>query len=148
MVIPVIVDPFPLSSFSASAASGCAPLKVTFTNTSVVGQPDTIDRLSWEIDEGNGLGFKVFSTQQPNDPDYAQFINQFNNTTISNKIFNVRLRVVTIHDCEKISSAQAITVFPGTISGFSELNYSPFNSNCSPQSVNFKVDSQDRKSVV
>jgi gliding motility-associated-like protein len=137
-----VVDPTPLASFSSNVTSGCAPLKVIFTNTSVIGQPDTIDRLNWEVDEGDGLGFKVVSTQRPNDLTYSQFTNQFNNTSISNKVFNVRLRVITIHNCEKISSTQAITVFPGTISGFSELNYSPFNSNCSPLSVNFKVDSQ------
>jgi len=54
----------------------------------------------------------------------------------------VRLRVVTQNGCEQLSPPQTITVFPGPRSGYMALNYSPFNQNCSPQTVNFAVDNQ------
>jgi gliding motility-associated-like protein len=48
--------------------------------------------------------------------------------------------VVTVDGCERISTPITITVFPGPQSGFISTNYSPFDTNCSPQTVNFSVD--------
>ena len=56
--------------------------------------------------------------------------------------YNVRLRVVSVNGCERISAPETITVFPGPRSGFMSLNYSPFGDNCSPVSVDFTADSQ------
>lgn len=143
LIIPVIVDPRPVASFTPDVTSGCSILTVKFTNASVLGQPDVIDRFVWEVDEKQGLGFLPIATQKPTDPGFsATFIHDFKNTTTLNKVFDVRLRVVTANTCETISSAVAITVFPGTQSGFISTNYSPFNDNCSPQTINFAVDSQ------
>jgi gliding motility-associated-like protein len=143
LVIPVRVDPLPIARFTPSVSSGCGPLTVTFTNNSVTGQPDVIDRFVWEVDAHGGLGFQPIATQHPTDPGFSPlFVNKFQNNTTSNKLYDIRLRVFTVNNCEALATAQVITVFPGTLSGFSELNYSPFNSNCSPVSVNFKADSQ------
>lgn len=137
----VIVDPIPVSSFNASVLSGCSVLSVTFTNTSVAGQPDVIDRFVWEVDEGSG--FVADSIQRPTDPGFTGvYTRDFENFGTVNKPFDVRLRVVTQNNCEQVSAPQTITVFPGPKSGFIATNYSPFNQNCSPQTVNFVVDNQ------
>lgn len=142
-VVPVVVDPLPLASFIPDLTSGCSVLTVSFTNTSVNGQPDVVQRFVWEVDEKLGLGFLPIATQLPTDPAFsAIFIHDFENITTSNKLFDVRLRTVTVNLCETISAPVTITVFPGTRSGFISTNYSPFNNNCSPQTVNFSVDAQ------
>lgn len=139
LVVPVTVDPLPLSSFTPSTLSGCSELAVTFTNTSVLGQPDIVDRFDWEEDSGSG--FVVVGTQLPADPLFTNtFLRNYVNNTTVNRTVSVRLRVVTVNGCETTSPAVTITIFPGTASGFSETNYSPFNDNCSPVSVNFAVD--------
>ncbi|MBY0436232.1 MAG: PKD domain-containing protein, partial [Cyclobacteriaceae bacterium] len=143
LALPVVVDPLPLASFSPDITSGCSVLTVTFTNNSVTGQPAVIDRFVWEVDDGSGPGFVPVATQRPTDVGFTnQFVRAFTNTTTVNKQFNIRMRVVTVNTCETISTPVTITVFPGTRSGFISTNYSPFNSNCSPVSVNFAVDAQ------
>ncbi|CAN5261405.1 hypothetical protein BH09BAC3_BH09BAC3_22860 [soil metagenome] len=143
LVLPVTVDPLPLAGFIPDVTSGCSILTVTFTNNSILGQPDIIDRFVWEIDEKTGLGFLPVTTQRPTDPGFTNlFIHDFVNVNTVNKLFDVRLRVVTANSCEAISLPVTITVFPGTRSGFISTNYSPFNNNCSPVSVNFSVDPQ------
>jgi gliding motility-associated-like protein len=143
LVVPVRIDPLPNASFTPNVSSGCGPLTVNFTNNSVSGQPDAIDRFVWEVDARGGLGFQPIATQRPTDPGFSSlFTTKFQNFTTTNKIYDIRLRVITVNTCEQLTTAQVITVFPGPISGFSELNYSPFNSNCSPVSVNFKADNQ------
>ncbi len=143
LVVPVQVDPLPTSNFSPDVTSGCSVLTVTFTNNSVLGQPDVIDRFVWEVDERAGLGFLPVGTQHPTDPGFTNvFIHDFVNIVTVNKLFDARLRVVTSNNCESISAPVIVTVFPGTRSGFISTNYSPFNDNCSPVSVNFSVDAQ------
>ena len=143
LVIPVTVDPLPSAAFTPNVTSGCAPLTVTFANNSVLGQPDVIDRFIWEVDAKLGVGFQQVGLQHPTDLGFTPFfVYKFQNATTSNKQFDVRLHVFTVNGCDKISVPITITAFPGTAAGFSELNYSPFNDNCSPQTVNFKADSQ------
>ncbi|MDZ7648918.1 MAG: hypothetical protein U5K54_18090 [Cytophagales bacterium] len=55
---------------------------------------------------------------------------------------DVRFHAITINTCETASGAVAITIFPGTRSGFLSTNYSPFNDNCSPQTIDFSVDAE------
>lgn len=137
----VLVDAIPNSLFSASTTSGCSVLTVTFTNNSIAGQPAVIDQYVWEVDEGSG--FVVDSIQRPTDPLFGSiYTRDFENFGAINQVFNVRLRVVTQNGCEFTSPPQTITVFPGPRSGFVAANYSPFNDNCSPQTVNFVVDNQ------
>jgi gliding motility-associated-like protein len=139
----VVIDPAPLALFTPNVTSGCSELVVTFTNNSVLGQPDIIDRFVWEVDERQGLGFEEVFTQSPSDPSFTnEFIKTFENVTTANKLFDVRLRTITVQGCEAISSPVVITVFPGTRSGFISSNYSPFNNNCSPQTVTFNVDAE------
>jgi len=141
VVMPVVVDPLPLASFTPDRISGCSVLTVNFTNTSVGGQPDVVDHFDWEIDFKNGLGFQVAGSQHPADVNFSNiFTYAFKNITTINKLADVRLHVYTIHGCETISPVTTITVFPGTNSGFSSTNYSPFNTNCSPQTIHFQVD--------
>lgn len=135
----VIVDPLPLASFTANPLSGCSVLPVTLTNTAIAGQPDVIDQYIWEVDAGSG--FQTDFVQDPSAPGFSiQYQRDFTNTGTVNKTYLVRLRVVTVNGCESISPSQLITVNPGPTSGFVSLNYSPFNDNCSPVSVDFVVD--------
>jgi gliding motility-associated-like protein len=143
LVKPVIVDAIPLATFIPDVTAGCSVLTVNFTNTSVLGQPDVIDRFVWEGDERQGLGFLPIGTQSPSDPSFTnQFTYSFENSSTVNKVVDVRLRAITINTCETVSGAVAITIFPGTRSGFLSTNYSPFNDNCSPQTINFSVDAE------
>lgn len=143
LVLPITVDPLPNASITPDVVSGCSILTVSFTNNAVGGQPDVIDRFEWEIDDRQGSGFQLVATQQPSDPGFTPFyVHDFENVTMVNQQFDVRMRSVTVNGCETVSPVSTITVFPGTRSGFLSTNYSPFNNNCSPQSVNFSVDAQ------
>ncbi|HEY0651725.1 MAG TPA: PKD domain-containing protein [Chryseosolibacter sp.] len=135
----VVVDPLPVASFTPDRLSGCSVLQVNFTNNSTAGQPDLIKEFIWEIDDGSG--FEVDSIQRPTDPGFANmFSRSFTNYGSTNMDYNVRLRVVTVNNCERISAPVTVSVFPGPRSGFVSLNYSPFNSNCSPVDVSFSAD--------
>lgn len=137
----VIVDPAPLAAITPSITSGCSILSVTLSNDEANSQPVTVDRYVWEIDDGTG--YVVDSVQRPTDPGFsAQFVREFVNTGTANKVFQVRLRAISVNDCERVSAPVAITVFPGPKSGFISLNYSPFDDNCSPQEVDFTVDAE------
>lgn len=141
MVHTVTVDAIPNALFTSSTTFGCSVLTVTFTNTSIIGQPAVIDQYVWEVDEGSG--FVVDSIQRPTDPLFGNiYTREFENFGSVNKVFDVRLRVITQNGCAFTSPPQTITVFPGPRSGFVAANYSPFNDNCSPQTVNFVVDNQ------
>jgi gliding motility-associated-like protein len=143
LVIPVIVDPIPNASITPDVLSGCSVLTVTFANNSVGGQPDAIDRFEWEVDEKLGSGFQLVATQDPLDPGFTSFyVHNFVNTTMANRQFDMRMRAITVNGCDRYSAVSTITVFPGTQSGFISTNYSPFNDNCSPLSVDFAVDAQ------
>ena len=137
----VNVDPLPLASFTPNKTSGCSTLPVQFTNNTVAGQPDLIKEFIWEVDDGSG--FKTDSIQKPGDPGFSEiFQRDFLNTGSVNRDYRIRLRVITVNNCDLTSSPVTITVFPQPRSGFVSLNYSPFNDNCSPVSVDFSVDSQ------
>lgn len=137
----VQVDPLPLASFSADVTQGCSTLPVTLTNDVVMGQPDTISEFIWEVDDGSG--FAVDSVQRPADPGFSTtYLRDFVNTGTVNRDYQVRLRVVTVNGCETTSTPVTITVYPQPRSGFVSLNYSPFNDNCTPVSVDFQVDQQ------
>jgi len=139
LVIPVTVDPNPVASFSPSTTSGCSQLTITYTNTSVLAQPDVIDRYIWEEDAGSG--YQIVGTQLPADPGFTdQFVRTYENTGSTNRSVSVQLRAITASGCETLSTPVSITIFPGTASGFYPTNYSPFNDNCAPVSVNFVVD--------
>ena len=137
----VTVDPVPLANFTPDVTSGCSTLPVRFTNHAVGGQPDLIREFVWEVDDGTG--FKVDSIQKPGDANFSHvFVRQFINVGTVNRDYSIRLRVTTVNGCTTVSAPVAITVYPQPRSGFVSLNYSPFNDNCSPVSVAFKVDSQ------
>lgn len=136
-----VVDPLPNADFLPDKSSGCSVLTVNFTNNAVTGQPVAIKEYRWEIDDGSG--FVVDSVQRPGDPGFSNiFTRPFTNYGTTDLVYQVRLRVITVNDCERISATQTITVFPGPSAGFNSLNYSPFNKNCSPVSVSFSVDDQ------
>lgn len=143
VVIPVEVDALPNASMTPDVLSGCSILTVTFANNAVGGQPDVIDRFEWEVDEKLGMGFQLVATQQPTDPLFTPFyVHNFVNTMLLDRQFDVRMRAITANGCSMVSPTATITVFPGTRSGFISTNYSPFNDNCTPLSVNFAVDAQ------
>lgn len=135
----VAVDPLPLAAFSPDVTSGCSVLPVQLTNGAVTGQPDMIDRFIWEVDDGSG--FAVDSVQRPGDPDFSDvFVRSFRNADAVDKDYGIRLRVITVNGCETISSPATVSVSPQPRSGFISTNYSPFNDNCTPVSVDFAVD--------
>lgn len=137
----VTVDPLPTASFTPDITSGCSRLSVQFTNHAVAGQPDLIKEFIWEVDDGSG--FQVDSVQSPGDPGFSDiFQRDFVNTDAVDRIYRIRLRVVTVNDCEVTSAPVSLTVFPQPRSGFISVNYSPFNNNCSPVTVDFSVDNQ------
>lgn len=137
----VTVDPLPVARFTPDVTSGCSALSVQFTNEAVTGQPDIIKEFVWEVDAGSG--FQVDSVQRPSDPGFSEiFVRKFYNTGTVDRDYRIRLRVVTANDCEVTSPPTTIKVFPQPRSGFVSLNYSPFNDNCTPVSVNFQVDNQ------
>ncbi|TRX62071.1 PKD domain-containing protein [Fulvivirga sp. M361] len=141
VIKPVIVDPMPLASISANQANGCSVLDVTFVNNSVGNQPDIIQQYIWEVDDGSG--FVIDSVQSPSDPGFSSlFVRSFENFTSANLTYQVQLRSVTVNNCETIGTPVNIVVEPGPRSGFSILNYSPFDDNCSPVSVDFEVDAE------
>lgn len=135
----VTVDQLPTASFTPDRLSGCSILSVNFTNTSILGQPDAIKEFVWEIDDGSG--FQVDSIQRLTDPGFSNiFTKNFANYGSTTIDYDIRLRVITVNGCEQVSSPVTISVFPGPRSGFVSLNYSPFNSNCSPVNVSFSAD--------
>jgi gliding motility-associated-like protein len=134
----VMVDPLPVANFIPDVTSGCSKLDVTFTNTSV-GQAEIITEYVWEVD--GGAGFQVVASQDPQDPTFTNtYLHEFRNTGTADKIFQIRLRAISEHDCETISSPVEITVNPSPPAGFISMNYSPFDTNCSPVTVEFNVD--------
>lgn len=135
----VTVNVLPQAAFTPDRTSGCSALQVQFTNHSVNGQPDGILEYRWEIDAGSG--FEADRIQRPTDPDFGSvFTRTFVNAGDTDVVFLVRLRVVTVNGCEQVSSPETITVYPAPRAGFVSMNYSPFESNCSPVSVTFDVD--------
>jgi gliding motility-associated-like protein len=137
----VIVDAVPQASIASDKTTGCSVLSVNFTNESIVGQPDIVKDYIWEIDAGSG--YVTDSIQHPSDPGFsALFTKTFENVSTTDLVYSMRLRVITVNSCEDVSDPIVITVKPGTSAGFSSLNYSPFNDNCSPVSVNFSADSE------
>lgn len=141
IVQPVVIDPLPEAVFSSSVTEGCSALEVTFSNNGSPASLVVTDRYVWEVDAGSG--FEVDSIQRPSDPSFSvQYTRKFINTGTTDKIFSVRLRAITVNNCERVSTPVSIRVFPAVRSGFNSLNYSPFNNNCSPQTVNFSVDNQ------
>ena len=140
-VMPVTVDPLPLADISADQPNGCSVLEVTFTNNSVGVQPDVIQQYVWEVD--NGSGFVVDSVQNPSDPGFSsQYVRYFENLTTADLTYQVRLRAVTVNNCERLSAPVTVVVGPGPVSGFNALNYSPFDDNCSPVTVDFEVNDE------
>ena len=141
LVQSVVVDPLPLATFTPDVTSGCSTLPVQFINHAVNGQPVGIKEFVWEVNDG--AGFKTDSTQRPGDPEFSDvFVRNFVNTGTVNRDYQIRLRVVTVNGCDVTSAPATITVFPQPRSGFVSLNYSPFNDNCTPVPVDFKVDDQ------
>lgn len=141
VVKTVIVDPLPIANISADNLSGCSVSTVNFTNLGAGSQPDVISQYIWEIDEGSG--YMVDSIQVPSDPSFSPvYTKSFQNLTLSDKVFDVRLRAITQNSCETVSAPLTITVLPGPRSGFITTNYSPFDDNCSPVPVDFEVDAE------
>lgn len=139
----IVVDPLPIAGFTPDQTSGCSTLPVEFTNHAISGQPDAIEEFVWEIDDGSG--FETDSIQSPDDAGFsAVFTRDFTNTGTVNRDYIIRQRVVSVHGCETTSAPETITVFPQPRSGFVSLNYSPFNDNCSPVSVDFRVGEETR----
>ncbi|ELR69364.1 hypothetical protein C900_05054 [Fulvivirga imtechensis AK7] len=140
-VLSVTVDALPVADITPDQTSGCSVLAVNFTNNGVGSQPEPVDQYVWEINGGSG--FEVDSIQRPSDPGFSgTFVKSFENLSTTDKNYAVRLRTITVQGCEAVSPPVTVTVYPGPPSGFSTINYSPFDDNCSPVGVDFQVDSE------
>ena len=141
IVKPITLNPLPLSQITPDVTEGCSVLSVVFSNDFVGSQPDIIDEYIWEVD--NGGGYQVDSIQSSTDPGFTNTLEMFfENNSQANVVYSVRLTSVTVNGCQSVSTPVDITVFPAPLSGFNTVNYSPFNNNCSPLGITFKVDNQ------
>ncbi len=141
VVKQVEVFPSPVAAISTADNEGCGPYSVSIQNNSVNGQPDAVDQFIWEINDGSG--FVADSIQSPGDPGfsdmYAVVLNNYTNANIN---YEIRLRVRLVNGCEQVSAPVNVLVYPSPKATFTVMNYSPFNDNCSPITVNFQVTSE------
>ncbi len=137
----VEVRPLPISSFTTNVINGCSVLSVEFTNTADAIQTSTIDQYIWQIDPEQDGTFIDELVQDPTDPGFSILVTlDFANTTLLDRLVDVRLVTVNEFNCQTISAEQTITIFPAPQSGFVDLNYDPFSNNCGMVSVDFEVD--------
>jgi gliding motility-associated-like protein len=141
IVKQVTVHPLPIANFTTNTTIACSGIGISFNNLSINNQPDIINTYTWEINRRTGLGFEIDSVQRPTDPGFSStYIRRFNNSTNAPIFYDIRLRVRTINGCETISTGIALEIYPSPEAGFSSLNYFPFDPNCSPVTINFRVD--------
>lgn len=137
----VIVNPVPLADISSTDSGGCSPFEVTIINNSATGQPTPVQSFIWEINDGNG--WIQDSIQDPNDPMFTDtFVTTIVNNSTSDIDYQIRLRTIAINGCETVSPPITVTVQPQPMADFISTNYSPFNNNCSPVSVDFEVTAE------
>jgi len=116
----ILVYPKPTAIYTVSESTGCHPLTVTFTNSSLLA-----DSCAWVFGDGN-----VFNTCTPT------VDNPYTNTTSFFPIdYASRLIVVTNNGCSD-TTAETITVNPQIIADFSSDT-----AGCSPLSVRFQNQS-------
>ncbi|MFM1931332.1 MAG: hypothetical protein RL226_635, partial [Bacteroidota bacterium] len=109
------VEPAPDPGFIADVLSGCSPLTVEFTNTSVGGVTYT-----WNFGDGSGSNLE--------DP-----VHTFFNTGTSDTTYTVTLTAYTAFGCGS-SITLPITVLPGAIAGFEDNSQPP---SCAPFDAQF-----------
>ena len=112
--IPVVVEPIPTSGFTTSINSGCTPLSVEFTNT-------TVGAISYNWYFGDG------ATSTSTDPTHI-----FVNSATTDTIYNVMLVSSTAFGCTD-TLIVPITVFAGANANFSHNGFP----GCAPLDVDF-----------
>lgn len=140
-ILPVIVDPLPVATFSVDQTQGCSVLPVEITNSSVGVQPAIVDQYIWQIDYRDGMGFVDDLVQDPGLPGFLSiFTMNFQNLGSVNDTLDLRLKVVNEFNCELISSSEEIVIFPAPAASYTATNYNPFADNCGSVLVDFLVD--------
>lgn len=91
----ITVFPKPLAAFDLSESAGCSPLSVQLTNSSV-----GAENYLWNYGEGS---------TSANAEDHFHV---FENTSGSNRVFDVRLEVISEYGCRDTTFRQ-VTVYPG-----------------------------------
>lgn len=141
VTLPVVVDPLPLTTFTRTGADDCSDLTVLFDITAIGLQPATVVEYTWQVDEDATGTFVDELMQDPADPGFINpYSRTFVNNTVVNKVYDVRLKAVTVDGCEAFSPIETVTVFPAPKTGFSSPNYNPLADNCSPQTIDFEAD--------
>lgn len=107
----IIVRDTPLVNFSASPLTGCPPLSVGFTNTTIAGGTGS-NTYKWYFGDGS-----------PFDPSMAP-THSYNNATAATKCHTVTLNVVNSYGCSgtKSSIPNYVCVYPKPVINFSAPN--------------------------
>lgn len=122
----VRVYPKPTPDFTPSVASGCAPLNVTFNNTSVPNDTGSINDMTFLWTMGNGFNSIL------RNPSSQYLAHLFNDTT-----YHIKLVAFTEHGCID-SITKNVLVHPKPIIGFTQDK----TQGCGPLTVNFTNTTQ------
>ncbi|MDX5321485.1 MAG: PKD domain-containing protein, partial [Bacteroidota bacterium] len=123
----VRVYPKPTASYTQSDTSGCGPLTINFTNTSVPYDTSDIDDMSFSWNFGNGVTSTVKDTS-------VSFISAAANDTV----YTVQLIAYSEHGCADTFTS-TVRVHPGPVAIFGvnqQIACAPFTFSFSNQSIN------------
>lgn len=133
------IHPAPLASFGLDPSEGCSPLPVVLQNTVHVLQTEDIHRYIWEFALSGTVRDSIVQTLQANQ-DLPSLSHTFNNSTSSMQTWQVRLKSESQFGCQQISSWEEVKVLPVIKPGFNTTGYNPFDENCAPLMVHFRID--------
>ena len=140
-VIPVIVDPLPLSTYTVDQIEGCSILPVEITNTGHASQPANVLTYTWQLDPEQDGSFVDELVQDPGLIGFSTvFTLDFENTTQVDQFIDLRLITENEFNCTSTGPTITITVHPAPQTSYTATNYNVFANNCGSVSVDFLVD--------
>ncbi|MBX7124941.1 MAG: PKD domain-containing protein [Cyclobacteriaceae bacterium] len=136
---PVALHALPQAAFQSSAVSGCGSLPLTLQDLTT--PRDSVTQEIWQVDQHDGMGFRNLQTFNAGDNGFFQPFNTTLTGTATNAVIRtLRLQTTTRFGCTSTSDTTTIVINPVVQAAFSSANYSPFNNNCSPLSIQFNAD--------
>lgn len=131
-VSDVTVNPTPDASLNSNYVMPICPgEEVLFSNGSTNSGNTDYELRVHNISDGS------VNTIPFSGPELAYTFQNDQNHTIN---FEVYLRALNIHNCETLNGPISVAVLPSSSSGFTDVNYNPVTSNCSPWTSTFLVD--------